>query len=120
MRTGAPIAQVSLSGCGVRGRPIRCRGPAPPTTRFLPTAPSYGSARRRRASCIFELTVGGTDVWLQHEMRAYPGCCGDETFIGDEDYIGFVDLRYPSDAGDGGLDTAVDRRPQQPMRSFSV
>ena len=59
-------------------------------------------------ACIFELTVGGTNMRLQHEMRVYPGCCGGEAFIGDEDYNGFVDLRYTSDAGDGGLDAAVD------------
>ena len=56
----------------------------------------------------FDLTVGGTTMRLQHEMRVYPGCCGGEAFIGDEDYNGFVDLWYTSDAGDGGLDAAVD------------
>ena len=51
---------------------------------------------------------------LQHQMRVYPACCGgDGTFIGDEDQVGFVDLRHASDAGDGGLDASVDRRPQR-------
>ena len=46
---------------------------------------------------------------LQHQMRVYPACCGgDGTFIGDEDQVGFVDLRHASDAGDGGLDASVD------------
>jgi len=59
-------------------------------------------------TCIFDLTVGGTNMRLQHQMRVYPGCCGGGVFIGDEDQSGFVDLRNVSDAGDGGLDATVD------------
>jgi hypothetical protein len=106
--TAAPITQVALSGSACEGGRFVCRQPVAPDNTIPPDCTLLWIVPKATGACTFDLTVGGTNMRLQHEMRVYPGCCGGEAFIGDEDYNGFVDLRYTSDAGDGGLDAAVD------------
>ena len=107
--TAAPITQVALSGSACEGGKFRCRQPVAVENTIPPDCTDVWIEANATGECIIDLTVGGTNMRLQHQMRVYPACCGgDGTFIGDEDQVGFVDLRHASDAGDGGLDASVD------------
>ena len=106
--TAAPITQVALSGSACAGGRFHCRQPVAAVNTIPPDCTDMWVEANATGDCIIDLTVGGTNMQLRHKMRPYPGCCGGEGFIGDEDHIGFVDLRNVSDAGDGGLDATVD------------
>jgi hypothetical protein len=107
--TAAPITQVALSGSACEGGRFVCRRPLAADNTIPPGCTDVFIEPKATGDCIVDLTVGGTNIRLQHRMREIQICCGgDGTFIGDEDQVGFVDLRYPPDAGDGGLDATVD------------
>jgi hypothetical protein len=109
VETAAPITQVALSGSACEGGRFVCRRPSASDNTLPPDCTDVWIEPKATGECIVDLTVGGTNMRLEHRMRLYPACCGgDGTFIGDEDQIGFVDLRHPPEAGDGGLDAAVD------------
>jgi len=110
VRTAAPITQVALSGSACEGGRFVCDRPSAPVNTIPPDCTQVWILPTATGDCIVDLTVDGTNMRLQHQMREIPACCAGEgeTFIGDEDQIGFVDLRHASDAGDGGLDASVD------------
>jgi len=112
VRTAAPITEVALSGSACEGGRFVCRRPSAADNTIPPDCTDVWIMPKATGDCIIDLTVGGTNMRVQHQMVEYPACCGPEgeTFIGDEDQIGFVDLRHASDAGDGdgGLDASVD------------
>ena len=107
VRTAAPITQLALSGPACDGARFRCL-PADFDNTIRPDCTHLQIAPKATGECIVDLTAGGTNMRIQHRMREYPGCCGGDNFIGDEDQVGTVDLRHPPDGGDGGLDAAVD------------
>ena len=97
--TAAPITQVTLSGAACEGGSFRCL-PADFDSTIHPDCTGLQVLPRTIGECIVDLTAGGTDTRLQHQMRAYPNCCDEPgTFIGDEDGSGYIDLRNPIDAG---------------------
>ena len=106
--SAAPITQVALSGAACEGARFVCRQPFAADNTIPPDCTDVWIEPKATGDCIVDLTVGGTNMRIEHRMRLYPGCCGGKTFIGDEDHVGFVDLRHPPEAGDGGLDATVD------------
>ena len=110
VRTAAPITQVALSGSACGGGRFVCDRPSAPADTIPTDCTQVWIVPKAAGACIVDLTIGGTNMLLQHQMLEYPVCCGGEgeTYFGDEDQVGFVDLRNASDAGDGGLDAGVD------------
>jgi len=106
--SAAPITQLSLSGAACEGGRFVCRRPVAEQNTIPADCTDVWIVPKTTGACIIDLTVGGTTMRLEHQMGAYPGCCGGESYIGDEDHVGLIDLRHASDAGDGGLDAAVD------------
>jgi hypothetical protein len=67
--TAAPITQVALSGSACAGGRFHCRQPVAAENTIPPDCTDVWVEPNATGECIIDLTVGGTNMRLQHRAR---------------------------------------------------